>query len=252
MCNRASTAITVSELEEVYGAKRNPEFEIENNDFFSYHLNGFAHPEMLLIPQEKPTELHPSIWGIMPGGELGVKQNEYYKKAARFGGGLNARSEKAFEHFIYKHSIFKRRCIIPLTGFFEPHAYKGKKYPVYITGSNDRPLSVAGIYSITKDGFVTTTMLTKKASSLFEAIHNEKDRQIILLDPELEKEWLRDDLNQGHIQELMQVHYDDSSLHYWPVSRDLYKKGVTTGKENIEQAETSEVLRHIREQMDIR
>jgi len=32
MCNRASTAITVSELEEVYGAKRNPEFEIENND----------------------------------------------------------------------------------------------------------------------------------------------------------------------------------------------------------------------------
>jgi len=66
----------------VNGTLRNEQFDIEDSDFFHFHMNGFVHPELFMIPQESPFELHPSIWGIMPKDEKGLKQNDYYKKGS--------------------------------------------------------------------------------------------------------------------------------------------------------------------------
>ena len=233
MCFHAAQQKKVKDIERRYEVTRTEAFEIAENDFSAYHLNGFQHPEMLIIPQQGVTKVHPAIWGIMPKNEKGLNQNEYFKKAARFGGGLNAQSEKAFNHFIYKHSIFEKRCIIPVTGFFEPHEHNKKKYPFYFTSREDDFLSIAGIYSLTVDGYVTFTMLTKEASPLFEKIHNTKKRQVVLLDKELEKEWLRDDLNQTHIQELIDVEYNDDTIEAYPISKDLFSPRVDSNHEDI-------------------
>lgn len=82
-------------------------------------------------------------------------------------------------------------------------------------------MSVAGLYSITKDGGVTYTLLTKPASQLFEKIHNTKNRQIILLNRELEAEWLNPDLAEDHIRDIFQFQYDDSSLETYPVTKEI-------------------------------
>ncbi|GAA4277569.1 SOS response-associated peptidase [Aquimarina mytili] len=233
MCFHASQTKRVPELEERYEAKRNEVFEIQDTDFMGYHLNGFSHPELLVIPQESPFELHPSIWGIIPKGKSAADQNEYYKVQARYGGGLNARSEKLFDYYVYKDSIYEKRCIIPLTGFFEPHDHNGKKIPFYFSDAQDGVLSVAGIYSITRDGALTMTMITKEASPLFAKIHNTKKRQIVLLDRELEREWLRPDMNEKHIKELINVEYDDKTLSTYPVTQDLFKTKVETNNSEI-------------------
>ena len=34
-----------------------------------YHLNGFSHPNMLVIPQEKHDVLAPGVWGIVPSNK---------------------------------------------------------------------------------------------------------------------------------------------------------------------------------------
>lgn len=233
MCFHTSQHKKVRDIEHRYGVSRTEAFEIAENDLSAYHFNGFAHPELLIIPQQGKNKLHPAIWGIMPKTELGLNQNDYFKKAARFGGGLNARSEKVFDHFIYKSSIYEKRCIIPVTGFFEPHEHNKKKIPFYFKHLEEDFLSLAGIYSVTTDGFVTFTILTKKASPLFENIHNTKLRQVVLLEKDFEKEWLRNDLNEKHINELINMDYDNTQLETYPVSRDIFAPGINSNRSNI-------------------
>src|SRR5690606_28624721 len=149
-----------------------------------------------------------------------------------FGGGLNAQSEKLFDHFIYKNSAFNRRCIIPVTGFFEPHEYKGKKYPFHIKNRSNDVLSLAGLYTIIED-VVTFTILTKKASPLFAKIHNKKNRQPIILHKDFEQDWLKNDLNQNGIEELMNLNYTEEDLTAYTVSKDLFSPNVYSDTPSI-------------------
>ncbi|WP_298546244.1 SOS response-associated peptidase family protein [uncultured Aquimarina sp.] len=236
MCYEASQARKVKKLEEHYGVIRSEKFSIADNDFMNYHLRGVDHPELLVIPQESKKELHPMIWGIVPSYIAGFKINDYYSQGKNNVYCLNARSEKMFTYDLYKDSIYTKRCIIPLTGFFEPHRFMNTSYPFYFTDKENGVLSVAGIYSESSDGGVRTlTMLTKKASKLFGTIHNsgDKDRQVVLLNPDLQREWLRDDLNQNHIQELVDISYDDSTISSYPVNRDLYSNKIDSNYQYI-------------------
>ncbi|WP_322962747.1 hypothetical protein [Psychroflexus curvus] len=49
---------------------------------------------MLIIPQEKPSVLAAATWGIATESKKVGGLKDYYKEAAKFGGGINARSEK--------------------------------------------------------------------------------------------------------------------------------------------------------------
>ena len=60
------------------------------------------------------------------------RAKEYYKQQLKYGSGLNARSEKLFDYWLYEKSAFTKRCIIPVSGFFEPHEYNNKKFPIHI------------------------------------------------------------------------------------------------------------------------
>lgn len=134
MCFHTSTTNKVKKLEEHFEVSlSDPSFK----DYFdksTYHHNGFSHPNLLVIPQEKSDTLAPGVWGIVPSNKTKDEIKPYYKEAVRYGGGLNARSEKVFQHFIYSDSIMEKRCIIPVSGFFEPHEHKGKKVSFPLQG----------------------------------------------------------------------------------------------------------------------
>src|SRR5690606_4068796 len=122
MCYSVSQTKVVEELERHYDVEKLLGKEEPNEDLNYYHANGFAHQLLWIIPQERPNRITPSMWGIMPGNKLGEEHAEYYKEAVRFGAGLNAQSEKVFDHFIYNYSAMTSRCIVPVAGFFELHA----------------------------------------------------------------------------------------------------------------------------------
>lgn len=234
MCYEASMARKVKKLEDHYGVERSQRFEIGDNDFLAYHLRGAQHPEMLVIPQESTKELHPMVWGIIPDYIPGHKQNDYYTNSENHMYTLNAQSEKLFTYDLYHDNIMHHRCIIPLTGFFEPHRFMNTSYPFLFTKNDHSFFSVAGIYSESKDGmFRSFTMLTRKASDFFHTIHNNKEREIILFDDELAREWLRPDLNEKGISEIIKVPYNESTISVKPVSRDIYKNSVDSNNSEI-------------------
>lgn len=232
MCFHTSQTKKVVELENRYNVSLTIDDARDVYDIPRYHMNGFAHPDMLIIPQEEPTVLAPALWGIVPGNKKPEQISAYYKEAVRYGGGLNAQSEKLFEHFIYKHSALTRRCIIPVTGFYEPHEYKSKKYPFHIKHKDNDVLSLAGLYTII-DEVTTFTILTKNASPLFAKIHNKKNRQPVLLQKEFEQDWLRDDLNENGIQELINLNFKEENLEAYTVSKDLFSPKVNSDTPDI-------------------
>ncbi|WP_127844566.1 SOS response-associated peptidase [Psychroflexus aestuariivivens] len=225
MCFHTSQTKSVVQLEQRYDVRLAEEAFRTSFDQPQYHLNGFAHPELLVIPQEEPSVIAPGLWGIVPDNKSASGIQDYYKQAVKYGGGLNARSEKLFDHFIYKRSALSRRCIIPVTGFFEPHEHQGKKYPFHFKHEQDEVLSLAGLYTFI-DGVMTFTILTKSASPLFAKIHNKKNRQPVLLSPDHEQDWLSDGLSATDVQDLIDLPFDDGLLNTYPVSRDLFSPKV--------------------------
>lgn len=197
-----------------------------------YHLNGFSHPNMLVIPQERRELLAPGVWGIAPNQTPPDGIKAYYKEAIRYGGGLNAQSEKIFQHFIYRESALTRRCIIPVSGFYEPHEHLKKKYPFYIHRKDEALLPLAGLYTVIGT-YITFTILTKAASPLFERVHNLKKRQPVLLSDTSVDDWLDPELTAPDIKTLIQTPYPDATLETYTVSKDVFSPKVESNVKSI-------------------
>lgn len=232
MCFHTSTTQKTKKLEKHFKVKISndnlrPVFDTPN-----YHLNGFAHPNMLVIPQEKAEVIAPGVWGIVPSHKPSDQIKAFYKEAVKYGGGLNARSEKIFDHFLYKESVMEKRCIIPVTGFFEPHEYNKKKYPYFIQHAEKQPLALAGLYSV-MDTYITFTILTKEASPLFAKIHNVKKRQPVILKESNYSNWLSSDLSEKNIKDLILEDFPESSLETYTVSTDLFNPKVDSNINTI-------------------
>lgn len=237
MCYQTRQIRTVKDLELRYDVTlSNPSYG-SLFDKPAYHLNGFSHPNMLVIPQQKPEVLAPGIWGIVPSNKKPEEIKPYYKESVRYGSGLNAQSEKLFQHFIYKHSALTQRCIIPVTGFYEPHTVDKKKYPVLIHKNDDGIFSLAGIYTLVGK-YITFTILTRKASPFFERIHNIKKRQPVLISEANEKLWLDDSLKKNDILEIVSREFDDKQLEAYTISKDLYRPQVDSNHDTIAEPKT--------------
>ncbi|WP_417856638.1 SOS response-associated peptidase [Xanthomarina gelatinilytica] len=232
MCFHTSQTKKVVALENKFKVKISDNALIDYFNTPRYHLNGFAHPNMLVIPQERSDVLAPAVWGIVPNNKNTDEIKPYYKEAVKYGGGLNARSEKVFQHFIYKDSIMEKRCIIPVSGFFEPHDQNGKKYPFHFKSKSNDVLALAGLYTVI-DTYITFTILTKEASPLFEKVHNTKKRQPIILDEDRTHNWLSVDLRASDIKDILKYHYPENNLEVYPVSKDLFNTNVDSNIPSI-------------------
>ena len=212
-----------------------------------YNASGWTHPVMWMLPQEYPNQLLPSMWGLMPSKQRQADYQEYFKNPRTFGG-LNAQSEKLFDHFIYRYSWEHRRCLIPVDGFFEPHntrvKVKGKdfKVPFYFHRKDGDPLYLAGIYTHTADDRWTFTVLTKAATPLFAEVHNDKKRRPVLIAEENRDAWLHPRNTRQDVEDLIADDLWEGELAAYPVSKDLYSRKVNSNvPEIIEKVKYEEV-----------
>ena len=242
MCYGTRIVRTIKELGEYYGKEANYGDMDPGGELTYHYANGFAHPNMWIIPQERKENLIPVTWGLIPKYELGENADEYYKKTIKYGSGLNARSEKLFDSNNYKSSALTRRCVIPVDGFYEPHtAPKKFKVPFYFHKKGEGMINIAGIYAVTKDKHVTFTILTREASPLFAKIHNSKKRRPVILEDSKIEAWLSDDLSEPDVNRLMLNDTPDSEIDAYPISKDLYKRGEGNREDIIEKVEYEEL-----------
>lgn len=238
MCFHTSHTKKVKKVENRFNVDLIDEKYRETYDTPHFHNNGFQHLDSLIIPQQKATHLIPATWGIVPSTLKVAEVKDYYKAQLKYGSGLNARSEKLFDYWLYKKSALIKRCIIPVTGFFEPHEFEKKKYPIHIKRKDADIIGLAGIYTVVEN-VVTYTILTKSASLLFSKIHNKKLRQPILLSKDIEADWLNTSLNEQELKALLELPYKDNEVEAFAVSKDLFNSRIDSNTAEILKRDTT-------------
>ena len=126
-------------------------------------------------------------WGLVP---MWAKDTKIGSKM------INCRSETIAEKPSFKSAFAKRRCIIPVDGFFEWKVLPdGKsKQPMFIQRVDHEPLAFAGLWEVWKgadrnapEALHSNTIITTTANEDMKAIH---DRMPVLLPASKWNEWL--------------------------------------------------------------
>lgn len=199
-----------------------------------YHLNGFSHPNLQIIKIDEPEAIYPASWGVVPS--WGVNDIVGFRKKYNT---LNTKSETFFDGV--SKDLTSKRCLILSDGFFEPHKSNGVSIPQFCfipssEYSDGRDLfCFAGVYSeIDKTANTyTCSILTLEANDFFSEVHNVKKRMPLVLDEELHNEWFNTHLSNDNLKELIKHSFTSKTFKSYPVSRDLYKRGIDTNKEYI-------------------
>lgn len=145
---------------------------------------------------------------------------------------LNARCETLLSSKMFGDAARKRRCLIPITHFFEWRHYQppGAKKPVaypYCIGRIDGGICfLAGIWQYWTDRSTgelvpTFAVVTTGANSLMAEIHNTKKRQPTLLPADKALEWLDPSLCDQQIEAIAGFRIESDQLFAHPVGKDF-------------------------------
>jgi putative SOS response-associated peptidase YedK len=148
---------------------------------------------------------------------------------------LNATCEDLFEKPSYR-SYWKNRCLIAVSGFFEPHHVDGQKnsQTYYVCPKHGELLTLGGIFSVWKN-MPTFSIITVPASPLLEEVHNEKKRMPLILDGEHAEAWLLPDLTKDEMTDLMVSFPEDSKLDAFRVMNQVLNTRVDTNIPEVTQ-----------------
>ena len=208
----------------------------------SVHVVAQAYMKKPVIYKEDGIyHLKPFEWGVIADY---MKTPEQIKKQRQWM--CNAQSEKMLDRKSYWYRIRRKRCLVPVTGFFEHREVKGmkNKIPYFIRLKDREVFCLAGLYSYAPTPDVETgelrgtfTVVTRAANSLMQQIHNggpNAGRMPLLLPKELELKWLDDNLSDEDIAEILQFEMPAEELIATPVYTIRTTKPRPDGKSKLE------------------
>ncbi|GAB3496607.1 SOS response-associated peptidase [Spirosoma knui] len=223
MCYHKSLNATAAEIEARYEAPMPPDANFQP----VYHANAYQFPAWPILARSDTDKSMPKRfqlmnWGLIP--RWAKSREDAADIRART---INARSETIYEKPSYRSAAQAgKRCLIPVTGFYEWHTIGSKKFPFYIS-TKDQPIaSVAGLWDEWPDPetgelIPTYTLLTTEANPLLAAIHNTKKRMPCLLTPELERAWLHDNLTEQDVLAILNEQYPAKQMHSYSISKRI-------------------------------
>lgn len=168
MCGRFSLDASIDVLIERYKARSTVEFEAQEEVFPTNSIP--------IVINNGNNEIRMMKWGFI---------FEFTKRPI-----INARAETVDIKQSFRYPFFNKRCIIPVTSFFECENVDGKKIKRKISTEEDI-FSLAGLYNTfqAKDGKVyeAFTIITTEANEYMKNIHH---RMPVILPREVEELWL--------------------------------------------------------------
>lgn len=182
MCGRAYETYTDEELQMRYLNKK----RIKLPDFKpNYNLSPTQLSPIVLVKDGERT-IEMMRWGLIPSWANTVKDASKYSL-------INAKAEEIETKRSYAGPFKQRRCIWPISGFYEWLRGDGKTKRPFAIHLKDEPIiSVAGVWEHweskeTGEIVDSFSVLTTAANPFMEKIH---DRMPVIVDRANEAEWL--------------------------------------------------------------
>jgi len=150
-------------------------------------------------------------WGLVPS----------WAEPRQASKAFNARAETLATSGLFRDAYRRRRCLVPVDGFYEWLREGTTRRPMRIHDPEDRPLALAGLWTGRKDEETgewlrTFTIVTTRPNDFMASIH---DRMPVVIAPEHWATWLdpapRDP---GELRALLEPR-EDLALEAYPVSR---------------------------------
>ena len=143
---------------------------------------------------------------------------------------INARGETVFDKPAFRKAAMERRCLVPISGFYEWQAIKGErtKRPHWIGRADREPLCLAGLWESWMDRTAnevqpveTFTILTTSPNALMRPLH---DRMPVILNQQGWETWLNPASERPALESLV-CPYHGSDLIAYPVGRGVNSPG---------------------------
>ena len=194
-----------------------------------YHVNGFQRPTMMIITQDEPNIIQPGTWSVAPPNCDDLQK--YWKEKG--GSVLNTRDDSLFTYkaAAWKTAaILKHKCIVIVTGFYEPHKVGKTSYPYLLYQPNFEPFGLCGYYTKQED-YLTFSVLTTQANELMSKIHNGAKRMPMTLHADDKENYF--DLNtEEDLKKEFSLNYS-ITLDYRAVDRAVLNARIDSNKEEI-------------------
>ena len=205
MCGRYALYGPVSRLRE--------RFDAELEDFELTSRYNAAPMQWLPVVRQRPggeRVIHLLRWGLVPS---------WSKDEAIATKTINARGESAAEKPAFRAAFRRRRCIVPVSGFYEWQTVAGDKQPFYIHPVGAEFFALAGLWerwTRPRDGesIDTFTIVTTAAYAAMRQLH---DRMPVILAPADYATWLSADTPPDQVQALIRP-CPEAMLAAYPVS----------------------------------
>lgn len=196
---------------------------------YDYRLNegmyvspAYAAPYTVIV--NGSDQLQVMRWGLVPHSAT-LTEKERYEREHMY---KNAQAEHLFTSWPWRKLWRQRRCIIPVTGFFEPHYDEsGLSRPYYIQRTDGGLFSIAGLYDEWPDPesgntLLSFVMITISANPMLREIHNggaHPFRMPLILPDERAEGWLDSSTERQEEVERYLVTPDDKDFEAWPVGK---------------------------------
>ena len=164
-----------------------------------------------VAPASSPsTELAWLRWGLVPfwAKDLSISSRL-----------INARSETVDQKPSFRAAFKRRRCLIPISGFYEWRKFDDGKQPHLIRMKDGAPFALAGLWEhwTSPDGseVESCTLLTTEANDFMQPLHH---RMPVILDPEDFDLWLDPEIQHAELLRPLFTPYADDRMDDYPVS----------------------------------
>jgi putative SOS response-associated peptidase YedK len=187
MCGRAYETYTEEELAFQYVNHRPVHLKgVRAN----YNLDPTQQSPVVLVRDGEPT-IELFRWGLVPRWAKSLEAASKYSL-------INARGEEIAERRSYAQPFKHRRCVVPLSGFFEWKREGARNRPFAIHHADRSILSVAGVWERWQpEGHLapldTFSIVTTRANTFMAAIH---DRMPVILAGRDLEHWLDPDVHE--------------------------------------------------------
>lgn len=204
MCGRIVTAIPADELRKIFDLIENPPVEPRYNLCPTQSAGVIRRCD-----DDDRNQFIAMRWGLVPPWADDIKIGTHM---------INAKSETVAEKPSFKAALNYRRCIVPVSGFYEWLPVGKEKHPNYIYLKDYSCMALAGIWekwtAPDSNTLLTFSILTTASNKCLSKLH---DRMPVILHPDNFNLWLNRNLHDPHQLEHLYEPYPDELLTYHEV-----------------------------------
>lgn len=165
-------------------------------------IDGHKEQSVPIVTMDESYCISEGIWGILPQDFQGD-----WKKFQKLKITLHTNKEEIQRNILYKEALEKRRCLILVTGFYVHHLIDNEVETFLVEKKSPTPFSIAGIYNVLDDGFITCTVVNTDINDSLSSEKNLYDQMPLEIPSLFKNMWLNPKTSMEDIESIIEKPY---------------------------------------------